>query len=228
MELRLHNMNVAQLEKHYEALRNEFWNLFGPLVKDELVAAAKRDLQLNAKGEVHQYAREKLPCFVAGTLVHTKEGLKPIEEICVGDWVLSYPDDQAPPVRWREEGGERWVIFRQEDEYTYRQVTRTFVHEDKPICEVEIIDFSNGIETLKVTPDHPFYVKHIGWTPARELDFTCPLFAESFGNMAVGKVSVTGERARVYNLEVDEFHTYYVGRLGVWVHNICKFTKLTP
>ena len=24
-------------------------------------------------------------------------------------------------------------------------------------------------------------------------------------------------RTRVYNLEVDEFHTYYVGELGVWV-----------
>jgi hypothetical protein len=198
-------------------LRNEFWNLFGPLVKDELVAAAKRDLQLNANGGVHQHAREKLPCFVAGTLVHTKEGMKPIEEIRVGDWVLSYPEDQVPPLH-----------IRKEHEYTYRQVTRTFVHEDKPICEVEVINFSKGVEILKVTPDHPFYVKHIGWTPARELDFTCPLFAKSFGNMAVGKVSVTGERAHVYNLEVDEFHTYYVGQLGVWVHNICKFTKLTP
>lgn len=27
-------------------------------------------------------------CFVAGTLVHTKEGLKPIEQIQVGDWAL--------------------------------------------------------------------------------------------------------------------------------------------
>ena len=35
----------------------------------------------------------QIPCFAAGTLVHTKEGLKPIEDICVGDWVLSYPED---------------------------------------------------------------------------------------------------------------------------------------
>ncbi|WP_428717436.1 hypothetical protein [Undibacterium curvum] len=23
----------------------------------------------------------------------------------------------------------------------------------------------------------------------------------------------------VYNLEVDDFHTYYVGKIGIWVHN---------
>ena len=31
-------------------------------------------------------------CFVAGTLVHTKDGLKPIEQIKIGDWVLSRPE----------------------------------------------------------------------------------------------------------------------------------------
>jgi hypothetical protein len=30
-------------------------------------------------------------CFVAGTLIHTKEGLVPIEKIKVGEWVLSQP-----------------------------------------------------------------------------------------------------------------------------------------
>jgi hypothetical protein len=174
-------------------------------------------------------ARNKLPCFVAGTLVHTKDGKKPIEEIRVGDWVLSYPDDQVPPFRFREENGARLFIPRQENEYTYRQVTQTFVHEDKPVCEVTIMNFaSNFKETLKVTLDHPFYVSNKGWTPAGELNFMCPLEAKNFGNLATGNASITGERSRVYNFEVDEFHTYYVGNLGVWVHNTCEFTKLSP
>lgn len=29
----------------------------------------------------------------------------------------------------------------------------------------------------------------------------------------------TGEEAEVYNFEVDGWHTYHVGELGVWVHN---------
>ncbi|STZ63984.1 Protein of uncharacterised function (DUF1557) [Moraxella lacunata] len=33
----------------------------------------------------------------------------------------------------------------------------------------------------------------------------------------------------VYNIEVDDFHTYHVGRLGVWVHNAdCCELKLHP
>ena len=39
-------------------------------------------------------------CFVAGTLVHTKEGLVPIEQLKIGDWVLSKPENgegETPP-----------------------------------------------------------------------------------------------------------------------------------
>jgi hypothetical protein len=80
-----------------------------------------------------------------------------------------------------------------------------------------------------VTPNHPFYVDEEGWVPASGLNFTCPLEAHDFGNLAVGGVESIAEKARVYNLEVEEFHTYYVGRLGVWVHNACgEVTRLPP
>ena len=34
-------------------------------------------------------------CFAAGTLVHTRDGLKPIEQIQVGDYVLSKPENDG-------------------------------------------------------------------------------------------------------------------------------------
>ncbi len=32
----------------------------------------------------------------------------------------------------------------------------------------------------------------------------------------------TGERETVYNFEVADFHTYFVGDGGIWAHNACK------
>jgi hypothetical protein len=35
------------------------------------------------------------------------------------------------------------------------------------------------------------------------------------------KAAKTGRFTRVYNFEVADFHTYFVGEDGVWVHNTC-------
>ncbi|MFZ6745459.1 polymorphic toxin-type HINT domain-containing protein [Undibacterium sp. JH2W] len=149
-------------------------------------------------------------CFVAGTLVHTKEGLKPIEDICVGDWVLSYPENEDTPSH-----------IRMEQEYFYKQVTKTFIYDDKPIVHITYVQPGGEkvASPLRVTPDHPFYVSKVGWVPCGELRFGSTLEAANFGNLLVTKVKQTGESARVYNIEVDEYHTYYVEKLGVWVHN---------
>ena len=56
-------------------------------------------------------------CFVAGTLVHTSTGLVPIEQVRVGDRVLSQPESQ----------GER----------AYRRVIGTVVHQDHEVTLVQ-------------------------------------------------------------------------------------------
>lgn len=40
-----------------------------------------------------------IPCFVAGTMILTEDGEKPVEEICPGDMVMTR-DEGARPVRW--------------------------------------------------------------------------------------------------------------------------------
>lgn len=92
--------------------------------------------------------------FPAGTLVHTKEGRKPIEQLQVGDWVLS-----------RHESGQ--------GEREYKRVTRTFVHEDR---ELILFDYAchdaagnrQGFR-LVCTPEHPIWVKKKGWKEAGKL-----------------------------------------------------------
>ena len=148
-------------------------------------------------------------CFVAGTLVHTNEGLKPIEEIRVADWVMSHPEGSV-----RENSSRRPEI-----EYTYRQVTKTFVHDDQPISCLTYTQPGGSTRELRVTPNHPIWSKKRGWIPVEQLTIGHVLAIGYFGNVLVLKVQKTDETARVYNIEVDEFHTYFVGDLGVWVHN---------
>ncbi|MBQ8141752.1 MAG: hypothetical protein IJ194_01170 [Bacilli bacterium] len=30
---------------------------------------------------------------------------------------------------------------------------------------------------------------------------------------------------KTYNIEVEDFHTYFVSSLGIWVHNMCAKAK---
>lgn len=77
--------------------------------------------------------------FTFGTLVHTKEGLKPIEQIKAGDYVLSKPESGK---------GEK----------AYKRVVNTFVHEDKLVRDIayRTTDGSNETNRLYVTTNHPF------------------------------------------------------------------------
>lgn len=92
--------------------------------------------------------------FVAGTLVHTDKGLVPIEQIKVGDLVLS-----------KHESGE--------GEQAYKRVVNTFKSsEKKAIRHVAIsIRYEKRWESVYLfcTPDHPFWVKGEGWIPVSEI-----------------------------------------------------------
>ena len=40
-------------------------------------------------------------CFIGGTLVYIREDLRPIEDIKVGDYVLSRPEDGSGETRYK-------------------------------------------------------------------------------------------------------------------------------
>ncbi|MBV7435282.1 HINT domain-containing protein [Cardiobacteriaceae bacterium TAE3-ERU3] len=82
-------------------------------------------------------------CFVAGTLIETANGLKPVEQINLGELIWS-----------REEFG---------DKYDYRPVIATKVTPDVPIYAVNV-RHDNGLEeTFNTTEEHPFWIDGIGW-----------------------------------------------------------------
>jgi hypothetical protein len=160
-------------------------------------------------------------CFDGCTLVHTIDGLIEIAQIGVSVPVLSR----------NETTGEQ----------AYRNVVKTFEHGDRLMYRVDYVTENGDTDALSATPEHPFWVKGAGWTevgnlksgdvleicdPSGEDDRSrAPRNREEValggGRWSATVVSVTPEEDElpVYNLEVDELHTYFVGTFGVWVHN---------
>lgn len=236
-------------------------------------------------------------CFVAGTLVHTDKGLVPIEQLKVGDMVLS-----------KHESGE--------GEQAYKRVMKMFKSEEKrPIYRVKyttytILESLNNSDSTKITKfifcteQHPFLIVDKSWVSALNLetgneillsnnekgiviDETLPIYETAlkdvgysynqcakdplcdipclmvdfrsgvpqllggegincysdwnywhesenilelsdktddpavivFKNAFYDMPTLDQYTATVYNLEVEDFHTYYVGNAGIWVHN---------
>jgi hypothetical protein len=79
-----------------------------------------------------------------------------------------------------------------------------------------------------VTEEHPFYLQQVGWTPARQLEpGVIILGAEGTLTVVSNEAEQHPEGVAVYNLEVEQAHTYFVLAEGahdgaaVWVHNTC-------
>ncbi|WP_036027797.1 polymorphic toxin-type HINT domain-containing protein, partial [Leptospira licerasiae] len=145
-------------------------------------------------------------CFVAGTLVWTKDGQRPIETIRVGDIVLS----------WDEESGES----------SYQKVHRISVDETELIYELSI----GGENTIKTTWNHPFWVTNRAeWVKAKDLNPGDFVLLENSKEATISFVKYYDVKPTlVYNFEVEENHTYYVGSKGVLVHNQAPYGIADP
>lgn len=218
--------------------------------------------KLSKVGEDIRYPAQTGGCFIKGTRVHTKEGLKPIEEIQIGDYVLSSPEDGSGSPE-------------------YKRVVNTFVHENKTVVRIYMtaLDWSytwgqsqsSPVFSVSATENHPFWVEGVGWTRADVLKAE-DILRKADGSLAkvssLNRVYRTSRegigwipngfnlensdgslfdyanydiveddgrdrylsaevlesddpylKVRVYNFEVEDFHTYYVGAKGFWVHN---------
>ena len=143
-------------------------------------------------------------CFIAGTLVHTTEGLKPIEQIQANDQVKSF--DEVMQTN------------------TWQKVKRTF----KKTTE-KLIKVIAGKDTIFATPEHPFYIvnevndgsKQGSWTYAGSLKTGLKVLLTGGLLASVSELQAIDSFATVYNFEVEKTHTYYVGTEGILVHNQC-------
>jgi hypothetical protein len=135
-------------------------------------------------------------CFTAGTKVLTEDGEKPIEEIQLGDKVLSKDEETG--------------------EVAYKEVVGLFNKQAHEIYYVHI-----GEEVIEVTGEHPFYLEGKGWTFVKDLQVGDLLVSSSGSTLAKDKIEKEAREATVYNFEAVDYFSYFVLNLGVWVHN-CK------
>ena len=173
------------------------------LLKVEELAPRTVELTQYVEKSVEGLKTTKM-CFVAGTLVHTDQGLKPIETIKAGDLVLSRNEQTS----------------RQK----YKPVIQTMVTHPTRLYHVIFRTQTGKEESLVCTGEHPFHVAVRGdFVAARELQPGEVLTLAEGSSAQI--LSITTEDAldrafTTYNFEVADFHTYFAGRSGVWVHNV--------
>ncbi|MEL4443411.1 hemagglutinin repeat-containing protein [Acinetobacter baumannii] len=139
-------------------------------------------------------------CFTAGTLIETDQGLKAVEEFVGGELVWARNDLTL--------------------EYGYRPVIATKVTADQPIFHVTVQNEQGQIDVLETTAEHPFWIKDLGWLKASLLQSGMTLLDRDNQEITiVSQALISNKLETVYNIEVEGFHTYHVGELGVWVHN---------
>ena len=131
----------------------------------------------------------KPSCFVAVTLVMAVAGMVAIEKIKSGDKVISTDPETM-------ETGEKTVL-------------ETYIREVTTLVHITV----NGEEII-TTVDHPFYVQGRGFVEAGKL-----LVGDKFLNVNANillvenfNVELTDEPVTVYNFQVEDFHTYHVGK----------------
>ncbi|MFV0543016.1 MAG: RHS repeat-associated core domain-containing protein [Marinicella pacifica] len=138
-------------------------------------------------------------CFVAGTQVETKDGLKNIEDVKLGEllWAKNI-----------ETGVSDW-----------KPVTKVFIEPDRQIYEIILQKPDKEIIKLEATDDHPFYVLDYGWKDTVELNEDDLIESKELGFVRVVSVVDQNRTDITYNFTIDEFNTYYVTEYGVLVHN---------
>ena len=136
-------------------------------------------------------------CFDGDTPVATETGSRRIDEIRAGDRVWSY----------NVETGERAL----------KEVKEVLVRENDKLLHIET---SRG--AVDATTSHPFYVVGKGWVAAGDLAVGDGIQAISgdAGIVTGLELEKLDKPISVYNLDVEDFHSYFVAG-GVLVHNVC-------
>ncbi|WP_186001983.1 polymorphic toxin-type HINT domain-containing protein [Corallococcus sp. Z5C101001] len=74
-------------------------------------------------------------------------------------------------------------------------------------------------EEVGVTAEHPFGVEGQGWTEAQQLKSGDRVYTASGASARVVSIGTASDLTTVFNFEVEQAHTYFIGQVAAWVHN---------
>jgi len=167
-------------------------------------------------------------CFVAGTLVMTENGQKPIEEVETGDNVWSYHQESKV---WEL----RKVVDTYAIDYTGEIVTLTISGEDivatgnHPIWVVEGESLISRTRVESEIGSHEHALTKDGrWVEARHLKNGDHLSLKGGGFVRLDSITSELRTVKVFNFHVEGNQNYTVSRLGVLVHNSSSMPSNKP
>ena len=121
-----------------------------------------------------------------------------------------------------------WAWDENTDTKALKKVVETYINET---TELVLLTVNN--EEIVTTHSHPFYSPQKGWTDAIDLRAGDTLVLLSGEYVIVESVQhkLLETPIKVYNFQVEDYHTYYVSDSAVLVHNSCavvSVSELTP
>jgi hypothetical protein len=157
---------------------------------------AKVTGNLNLRKYVENKKEDPFFCvtsFPAGTPVWTPDGQRNIEDLQVGDLVYARDEetfDFAP---------QRITKVSSRVAPNYRRINTEF-------------------GWISLTAEHPIWVQGEGWVAAADVDWEDPI-ATIKDDVVSYENELVNEEARVYSFSVENTPNYFVGAMGLWVHN---------
>ena len=166
----------------------------GKLLTKASAKAAAKALAKKADDIAIKYGKVCVfACFPAGTPIHTQQGIRKIEQIREGDLV--------------------WSEHETSGQISLKKVITTIRKEIDTTVQIEL----EG-ETIETTAEHPFYTKE-GWKDAADLTEQDHIQTKNKKWYRVKGQNFLYTKKKVYNFEVEDWHTYFVGKLAWLVHN---------
>ena len=143
-----------------------------------------------------------ISCFGAGTLVQTLTGPRPIEQLQVGDVVLTQSTNSGA--------------------LSYRAITVTHHNPPAPTFRVKL-----GDDTVVASHFHRFWIAGRGWVMARDLKVGDPV--RTLGGIRPVDAVEEGRVELVYNLDIADDADFFAGASAALVHdNTLPDPRLVP